>query len=138
MFVNILQLTFSIYMLQVYDKVLTSYNLSTLAVITLAAVICLVVLALLEWIRSRLLVRAGIAFDNRGTGLDSTRALAVPVLSRGTLECVLGCWYPTFRTKGRRGEIIAARCRETAERLSRALENPDCGISPCEKSAASL
>lgn len=48
MFVNILQLTFSIYMLQVYDKVLTSYNLSTLAVITLAAVICLVVLALLE------------------------------------------------------------------------------------------
>ena len=82
--------------------------------------------------------QAGIAFDNRGTGLDSTRALAVPVLSRGTLECVLGCWYPTFRTKGRRGEIIAARCRETAERLSRALENPDCGISPCEKSAASL
>ncbi len=63
MFVNILQLTFSIYMLQVYDKVLTSYNLSTLAVITLAAVICLIVLALLEWIRSRLLIRAGIAFD---------------------------------------------------------------------------
>lgn len=63
MFVNILQLTFSIYMLQVYDKVLTSFNLSTLAVITIAAIICLVVLALLEWIRSRLLVRAGIAFD---------------------------------------------------------------------------
>ena len=38
MFVNVLQLTFSIYMLQVYDKVLTSYNLSTLAVITIAAV----------------------------------------------------------------------------------------------------
>lgn len=64
MFVNILQLTFSIYMLQVYDKVLTSFNLSTLTVITIAAVICLIVLALLEWIRSRLLVRAGIAFDN--------------------------------------------------------------------------
>lgn len=63
-FVNILQLTFSIYMLQVYDKVLTSFNLSTLTVITIAAVICLVVLALLEWIRSRLLVRAGIEFDH--------------------------------------------------------------------------
>lgn len=63
MFVNILQLTFSVYMLQVYDKVLTSFNLSTLAVITIAAIICLIVLALLEWIRSRLLVRAGIAFD---------------------------------------------------------------------------
>ena len=64
LFVNILQLTFSIYMLQVYDKVLTSFSLSTLAVITVAAVICLVVMALLEWIRSRLLVRAGIEFDH--------------------------------------------------------------------------
>jgi type I secretion system ABC transporter, PrtD family len=63
MFVNILQLTFPIYMLQVYDKVLTSYNMSTLVVITLAAVICLVVLACLDWLRSRLLVRAGIEFD---------------------------------------------------------------------------
>ena len=71
MFVNILQLTFPIYMLQVYDKVLTSYNISTLAVITVAAVICLVVLALLEWLRSRLLVRAGIEFD---------RVLSMPVL----------------------------------------------------------
>lgn len=71
MFVNILQLTFSIYMLQVYDKVLTSYNLSTLAVITVAAVISLIVLALLEWTRSRLLVRAGIEFD---------KMLSLPVL----------------------------------------------------------
>jgi PrtD family type I secretion system ABC transporter len=71
MFVNILQLTFPIYMLQVYDKVLTSYNFSTLTVITVAAVICLVVLALLEWLRSRLLVRAGIEFD---------RVLSMPVL----------------------------------------------------------
>ena len=71
MFVNILQLTFPIYMLQVYDKVLTSYNFSTLVVITIAAVICLTVLALLEWLRSRLLVRAGIEFD---------RVLSMPVL----------------------------------------------------------
>lgn len=63
-FVNVLQLTFSVYMLQVYDKVLTSFNLSTLAVITVAAVTCLVVMALLDWIRSRLLVRAGIEFDH--------------------------------------------------------------------------
>lgn len=68
LFVNLLQLTFPIYMLQVYDKVLTSYNLSTLAVITIAAVICLVVLALLEWIRSRLLVRSGIEFDHMLSG----------------------------------------------------------------------
>ena len=68
MFVNALQLTFPIYMLQVYDKVLTSYSLSTLVVVTIAAVICLTVLAALEWIRSRLLVRAGIAFDQALSG----------------------------------------------------------------------
>ena len=94
MFVNILQLTFSIYMLQVYDKVLTSYNLSTLAVITLAAVICLAVLALLEWIRSRLLVRAGIAFDNMLSAtvlsMNLKHAAAVPggAGSRGNLRDV--------------------------------------------------
>ena len=58
MFINVLQLTFSIYMLQVYDKVLTSYNISTLFVITFAAVISLMSLAVLEWVRSRLLIRA--------------------------------------------------------------------------------
>ncbi|MDL2329309.1 hypothetical protein LJC71_06135, partial [Desulfosarcina sp. OttesenSCG-928-A07] len=64
MFINVLQLTFSIYMLLIFDKVLKSYSLPTLWVITLAALLALSVLALLEWIRSRLLVRAGIALDD--------------------------------------------------------------------------
>ncbi|MDL2274533.1 type I secretion system permease/ATPase [Desulfosarcina sp. OttesenSCG-928-G10] len=63
MFINVLQLTFSIYMLLIFDKVLASYNLPTLWVITIGALLALSVLAILEWIRSRLLVRAGIAFD---------------------------------------------------------------------------
>lgn len=71
MFINILQLTFSIYMLQVYDRVLTSCNVSTLVVITLAAVVALATLAVLEWIRSRLLIRAGVEFE---------RILSFPVL----------------------------------------------------------
>ncbi len=71
MFINILQLTFSIYMLQVYDRVLTSYNISTLVVITIAAVVALITLAVLEWIRSRLLIRAGVEFE---------RQLSFPVL----------------------------------------------------------
>ena len=65
MFINILQLTFSIYMLQVYDRVLTSYNISTLIVITIAAVVALITLAVLEWIRSRLLIRAGVEFEKK-------------------------------------------------------------------------
>lgn len=63
LFVNILQLTFPIYMMQVYDKVLSSFSLPTLWVITFAAAVALIVMALLEWIRSRLLVRAGVEFD---------------------------------------------------------------------------
>ena len=94
LFINILQLTFSIYMLQVYDKVLTSYNLSTLAVITLAAVICLVVMALLEWIRSRLLVRAGIAFDDmlgESVLYRSLLAAAAPEGARGSRAARVTC-----------------------------------------------
>ena len=81
MFVNVLQLTFPIYMLQVYDKVLTSYSLATLVVVTVAAIICLTVLAALEWIRSRLLVRAGIEFDHMLSGpllAANLRAVARP------------------------------------------------------------
>lgn len=90
MFVNILQLTFPIYMLQVYDKVLTSYNMSTLVVITVAATICLVVLALLEWLRSRLLVRAGIEFDKQLSGpvlRESLKSASAP--ERGARQATI-------------------------------------------------
>ncbi|MBN2793020.1 MAG: type I secretion system permease/ATPase [Desulfuromonadales bacterium] len=75
MFINILQLTFPIYMLQIYDRVLSSYSLPTLYAITVAAVVSLVVMAALEFVRSRLLVRCGVAIDQ--------------VLSRDVLESVL-------------------------------------------------
>jgi len=63
MFINILQLTFSVYMLQIYDRVLSSYSMPTLYVLTIAAVGALIVSAVLEFIRSRLLVRCGVALD---------------------------------------------------------------------------
>ncbi len=63
MFINILQLTFPIYMLLIYDRVLSSYSMSTLAVLTIAAVVSLIVMSVLEFIRSRLLVRCGVAID---------------------------------------------------------------------------
>ncbi len=63
MFINILQLTFPIYMLQIYDRVLSSYSMPTLYVITMAAVFSLIIMSSLEFIRSRLLVRCGVAID---------------------------------------------------------------------------
>lgn len=63
LFINLLQLTFPLYMMQIYDRVLSSYSLPTLFVITIAAVVSLIVMAALEFVRSRLLVRCGVAID---------------------------------------------------------------------------
>lgn len=65
LFINLFQLTFSIYMLLIYDKVLTSYSMPTLMVITVVAIGALVTMALLEFIRSRILVRMSVAMDNQ-------------------------------------------------------------------------
>lgn len=62
-FINTLGLTFSLYMLAVYVKVLTSYSFSTLYALTALALLALMVLGILEFCRSRLLVRAGIKLD---------------------------------------------------------------------------
>lgn len=93
MFINVLQLTFSIYMLLIFDKVLASSSLPTLLVITIAALLALSVLAGLEWIRSRILVRAGIAFDQiltRPVLDDSLANASLPVGSerRATMQDV--------------------------------------------------
>ena len=64
-FVNLFQLTFSIYMLLIYDKVLTSYSMPTLVVITLIALVAVATMFLLDIVRSRILVRMSIAMDHQ-------------------------------------------------------------------------
>lgn len=53
-----------LYMLQVYDRVLHSRSEMTLAMVTLIALIALGIYGLLEWLRSRVLVRSGLRFDD--------------------------------------------------------------------------
>ena len=62
-FANVLLLTPIIYMLQVFDRVMFSGSLLTLAAVTLFMVFFLCVMSFAEWLRSRLLVRAGNRFD---------------------------------------------------------------------------
>lgn len=62
-FINLLVFVGPLYMLQVYDRVLTSRSNVTLIVLTGLAIVLLIVYALLEAVRSRLLVRTGILFD---------------------------------------------------------------------------
>ena len=60
---NLLMLTPTLYMLQVFDRVMVSQSGLTLVSLSLVALFLFVVMAFAEWSRSRLLVRAGVRFD---------------------------------------------------------------------------
>ncbi|NDC10196.1 MAG: hypothetical protein EBZ75_12820 [Oxalobacteraceae bacterium] len=60
---NLLMLTPTLYMLQVFDRVMLSQSEVTLITLTLVMVLFTVVMAIAELVRSRLLVRAGVRFD---------------------------------------------------------------------------
>lgn len=62
-FLNLLTFVGPLYMLQVYERVLTSRSLETLFALTLIAVFLLMAYAALEVVRFRILVRAGLEFD---------------------------------------------------------------------------
>jgi ATP-binding cassette subfamily C exporter for protease/lipase/ATP-binding cassette subfamily C protein EexD len=62
---NILMLTPAIYMLQIYDRVLVSRNMVTLVTYTILMLGLYLLLALIEWIRARMLVRAGNDIDRQ-------------------------------------------------------------------------
>ena len=64
LFINLLMLTTPIYMLQVFDRVLSSRSNETLIMLILVAMFALLVMQMLDLIRSRLLLGAGIALDN--------------------------------------------------------------------------
>ena len=64
-FVNLLMLTAPLYMLQVFDRVLTSQSLDTLVVLSLMAVVALLTLALLEAVRTFALSNISTWFDQR-------------------------------------------------------------------------
>jgi PrtD family type I secretion system ABC transporter len=63
--INVLLLVPPLYMLQVFDRVLASRSEETLLVLTIAALGALLVMALLDVLRARLLAAAGAALDRR-------------------------------------------------------------------------
>lgn len=64
LFINIIMLVPSLYMLQVYSRVVTSRSESTLLLLTLIVVLLLFTMGLLEWVRSQILIKAGANLDN--------------------------------------------------------------------------
>jgi PrtD family type I secretion system ABC transporter len=63
--INLLALTSSLYMMQVYDRVLASRNQVTLAMLTGMALVALLAMAGLELVRGRAMVRIGLWLDRR-------------------------------------------------------------------------
>lgn len=57
MVINLLMLVPSLYMLQVYDRVVPTGNKSTLLMLTLIVFVLFLTLSLLEWVRSQILVK---------------------------------------------------------------------------------
>lgn len=63
LFINLLLLVPSFYMLEVYDRVVSSRSVTTLIMLTLIVVFLMSVYGALEWIRSRMMVRISTRLD---------------------------------------------------------------------------
>lgn len=73
--VNLLMLTGPLYMLQVYDRVLTSRSEATLVALSLLVLILFLAMGLLDHARARLLARIGVRLQARLDGRIFTAAL---------------------------------------------------------------
>ncbi|EWY37052.1 hypothetical protein N825_21645 [Skermanella stibiiresistens SB22] len=82
--VNLLYLTGSLYMMQVYDRVLGSQSIETLALLTLMALAALGVMAMIDYARARLAT---------GVGLWLEQHLGRPVLERVIGDTIAGREY---------------------------------------------
>ena len=62
---NLLSLAPTIYMLEVYDRVVNSRNPGTLLMLTLLVLGMYVLMEIMEWVRSQILHNAGLAFEDK-------------------------------------------------------------------------
>jgi PrtD family type I secretion system ABC transporter len=83
---NVLLFVSPLYMLQVYDRVLSSRSGSTLLMLTLVAAFLLAVLGSLEAVRSRMLVRAGARLDHLLSGRTFAALFDQAVKQPGTVN----------------------------------------------------
>ena len=80
--INILYLTGSFYMLEVYDRVLPSRSIPTLIALSILAVALYAFQGVMDMIRSRVLVRIGAALDERLSGRVFDAVLLMPLRTR--------------------------------------------------------
>jgi len=104
--INLLYLTPTIFMMQVYDRVMSTGNVGTLIALGGACLLGLGTLASLDWLRSRLLVRVTTCMDE-ALAPDVIRAtLSQPAMSRHERAEALR-HFDTFRQSLGGGAILA-------------------------------
>jgi PrtD family type I secretion system ABC transporter len=82
--INVLSLTGSLYMLEIYDRVLPGRSVSTLAGLTIIAALLFVFQGTLEIIRGRMLVRIGNQIDWRISDRVYDLVVRLPLRTRGS------------------------------------------------------
>jgi len=82
--VNLLYLTPTLYMMQVYDRVVPTGGITTLIAVSAVAVFALASLALLDWVRARLLLRAGLRLDRLLAGRVLGRVMDIQAKAPNT------------------------------------------------------
>lgn len=87
-FINLLALVAPMYMMQVYDRVIMSRNMTTLLMLTIIAGALLISYGLLEAARSRTLVRSGILFDEKSSDqvFDAVQRTSIVNQNGGTAQ----------------------------------------------------
>ncbi|MDW5378233.1 type I secretion system permease/ATPase [Halomonas sp. HP20-15] len=83
MFINVLMLVPPLYMLQVYDRVISSRSAETLLMLTLVMVFLFMVMGGLELVRSRILIRVGNRLDTLVNGRLYSAMFRRSVLTQG-------------------------------------------------------
>ncbi|MGO4852555.1 type I secretion system permease/ATPase [Phaeovulum sp. W22_SRMD_FR3] len=86
--INILALTGSFYMLQIYDRALGSGNVTTLVAISALAIGAYLFQGLFDALRSQILVRVGARMDQRVAPLAHRVAIDMPRLGYSTAEAL--------------------------------------------------
>jgi len=85
MFINLLMLSPAFYMMQAFDRVLSSGNKLTLLMLTLILVFLLATMGALEWVRSRVLVRTSSKLDDLLTDKMFDTSFKQSLYSAGTV-----------------------------------------------------
>ena len=94
---NILFLAPMLYMLQIYDRVVLSRSGSTLAFLTIAVLLALVAQAILDGLRSRLLVKASLRLDHELSTPLFAHALANSGINKDTIANQPMRYFDTVR-----------------------------------------